>query len=443
LKTNIAYKDIIRLSLPIIAGSAIENLTFLINAIFLGRVGPVALGVVALGGLFYLAFIMLGFGFGIGTQIVIARRFGEKNFNEIGRTLHHSAIFLLMLGCIFITLFQLFGRHIFSHIIESEEVKRGVSGFLSYRIWGLLFAYCNILFRSFYTGIMRTRIISVYSSVLALTNIFFDYSLIFGNFGFPRMGVEGAGLASLIAEIVSTIFFIIFTISKKDIGEFRITRYFGFDLQLLGRLIKTAGPVMFQFSLSFGTWFLFFLMVEKIGEVPLAVSHLLRTFYMVVLLPVWGFASVTNTLVSYKIGSGQIGEIGSIVKKVLLLAVSTCGILVILLDILSGHYFSIFTNNQNLILACIPVLKVVSISSLLVTIGIVLYNVVSGSGKTIVTLSIETIVIIFYMLWTYTIVYHIHGSVAMVWVAEILYGLIMTILAGIYLKYGNWRATKV
>jgi putative MATE family efflux protein len=443
VQTNITYKEIIKLSLPIIAGSAIENMTFLINAIFLGHVGPEALGAIALGGLFYLALIMLGFGFGIGTQIVIARRYGERNFNEIGRTLHHSAIFLLLSGSAFIIIFHFLGNQLFLKIVDSNEVYVGVTGFLSYRIWGLLFAYTNILFRSFYTGIMRTKVVSIYSCILASINIFFDYALIFGNFGFPKMGVEGAGLASVIAEIGATIFFILFTISRKDIGEFRITRYYGFDRRLLGRLLKTAAPVMAQFSLSFGSWFLFFLMVEKMGKIPLAASQLLRSFYMVTMLPVWGFASATNTLVSYKMGCGQVSEIGKIVKKVLILAVLTSATLVIIIDLLSKHYFSIYTNNQELISNCIPVLLVVSISSILVTIGIVLYNVVSGSGKTNITLSIEAIVIIFYMLWTYIVVYHFHGSISMVWVAEILYGMIMALLAGLYLKFGNWRTSKV
>jgi putative MATE family efflux protein len=443
LKKAITYKDILRLSLPIIAGSAIENLTFLFNTLFLGRVGAVALGAIALGGLFYLAFIMLGFGFGIGAQIIMARRYGEKNLSEIGRTLFHAAIFLLIIGCLFIVTYQLFGKQIFRHIVTSKAVCESVIGFLSYRIWGLLFAYINILFRSFYTGIMRTKVIGVYSGIVTITNIFFDYSLIFGNFGFPKMGIEGAGLASVIAEIAATLFFIIFTISRKNIGEFHITKYFKFDFNLLGRILKTASPVMLQFSLSFGTWFLFFLMVEKMGEIPLAVSHLLRTFYLVTMLPIWGFASATNTLVSFKIGSGQTHEIGSIVKKVLSLALITVSILVLMLDIFSKHYFGIFTNNQVLIDACIPVLKVVSTSSILVTLGVILYNVVSGSGRTIVTLTIETIVITFYMLWTYCVVYIFHGSIAMVWIAEVLYGLIIAILASIYLKYGNWRNAKV
>jgi putative MATE family efflux protein len=397
----------------------------------------------ALGGLFYLALIMLGSGFGIGSQIVIARRYGEKNYNEIGRTLYHSAFFLLIIGCLFIVAYQLIGKQLFNQMITSKAVCESVIGFLSYRIWGLLFAYINILFRSFYTGIMRTKVIGIYSGILTFVNIFFDYALIFGNFGFPKMGIEGAGLASVIAEIAATLFFVVFTISRKNIGEFHIIRFFKFDFKLLGRILKTAGPVMFQFTLSFGTWFLFFLMVEKMGEIPLAVSHLLRTFYLVTMLPMWGLASVTNTLVSFKIGSGHIQEIYSIVKKVMLLALTTATFLVLALVILSKHYFGIYTNNQVLIDACIPVLKVVSASTILVTIGIILYNVVSGSGRTIVSLTIETIVVTFYMLWTYYVVYIMHGSIAMVWVAEVLYGLIITILASLYLKYGNWRNAKV
>jgi len=188
--TTVTYKEIFQLSLPIMAGSAIENLTTIINIIFLGRVGAVALGAVAVGGIFYLALIMLGFGFGIGTQIIVSRRFGEKKYEDIGNTLHHAASFLLPLAIILLVLVQTLGNNFFQSFLKSHDVCTGVKDFMHFRIWGILFAFTNILFRAFYIGIQKTRVIGYCSLIIALFNIFFDYTLIFGNFGLPKWELQ-------------------------------------------------------------------------------------------------------------------------------------------------------------------------------------------------------------------------------------------------------------
>jgi putative MATE family efflux protein len=443
LKTTVTYKEIFQLSLPIMAGSAIEKLTAIINIAFLGRVGSAALGSVAIGGIFYLALIMLGFGFGIGTQIIVARRFGEKNYSDIGNTLHHAAAFLLPLAVVIFILVHYFGNSFFQNLLKSQEVCTGVKEFMFYRIWGILFAFTNILFRAFYIGIQKTFIIGLSSLIIALFNIFFDYTLIFGNFGFPDMGVAGAGLSSVIAEISGTVFLVLYTLYRRDINEFALTRFSKFSFELLTRIFKLAGPVMLQFSISFGGWFAFFLMVEKMGEIPLAASNLIRTFYMIVLLPIWGFASATNTLVSYKMGSAAVNEISSLAKKLIGLSLLTVTALVLLTNLFSHSFFKIYTTDPVLIEACHPILLVVSISSVLVTFAVILFNVVSGAGKTQITLITEFIVIVLYVAWTYFLVHFTKSSIAMVWTAEVLYGVAMALLSGLYLKFGNWRKSVV
>jgi len=441
--STLKYGDILKISLPIIAGSAIENLTAIFNTAFLGRVGPIALGAVAIGGIFYMALVMIGFGFGIGTQIIVARRFGEKNLKEIGHTLHHSAIFLLPLAIVIFCLVQSSGNYFFHSFLKSKEVETGVIDFMNYRIWGILFAFINILFKAFYIGIQKTKIIGLSSLLIAVMNIVFDYSLIFGHFGFLKMGVAGAGLASVIAEVTGTIFFIIYSMSRSDISEFRITKFSGFDYKLLGKIFKIASPVMFQFSISFGGWFVFFALVEQMGEIPLAVSNIIRTFYMIVLLPLWGYASATNTLVSYKIGSNKVNEIGPLVRRILILSIASVSTLVFLTDIFSHFIFRLYTDNLILIQACYPVLVVVSVSSILVSTSVILFNVVSGAGKTMVSLFTESIVISIYIIWTYLMVHSGKATTAKVWTSEILYGFIMGTISALYLKYGNWKKSSV
>ena len=78
-------KDIMRIAYPILISLLMEQMIGMTDTAFLGRVGEVELGAAAIAGIYYLAVFMMGFGFGIGAQILIARRNGEKHYGEIGK----------------------------------------------------------------------------------------------------------------------------------------------------------------------------------------------------------------------------------------------------------------------------------------------------------------------------------------------------------------------
>jgi putative MATE family efflux protein len=443
LKTTITYKEIILLSLPIIAGSAIDNFIILMNTAFLGHVSQVSLGAAAIGGIYYLALVMVGFGFGIGTQIIIARRLGENKRSEIGSTLHHSTAFLAPIALLFLVLTLYFGKSFFHYFIHSKDIYNSVMVYMHFRIFGIFFAFFNILFRSFYTGILKTKVIGYSSAIIAVFNVFFDYTLIFGHFGFPALGIAGAGISSVIAEVSGSTFFLVYTFMHKGIDEFNITSFAKLKFKILWNILKVASPVMLQFAVSFGGWFAFFIMVEGMGETPLAISNIIRTVYMIVLLPLWGYSSTTNTLTSYKIGTGNIGEVGPLIRKIIKLSFVTVISFVIIINLFAHSWFRLFTNDIILINGCIPVLQVVSISSIFISFAFILYNGVAGTGNTKISLFIETFIITLYVFWTYFTTHEIHPSIAKVWTSEILYGIAMAFLSGLYLKFGNWKKASI
>ena len=94
MRTSVKYSEIWKIAYPIILGSLAQNILNVTDTAFLGRVGEVALGASAIGGIFYLVIVMLSWGFGIGTQIIIGRRNGEGKFQDIGATLEHAFFFL-------------------------------------------------------------------------------------------------------------------------------------------------------------------------------------------------------------------------------------------------------------------------------------------------------------------------------------------------------------
>lgn len=443
MKTAVKYREIWLIAYPIILGSVAQNLLNVTDTAFLGRIGMVALGAGAIGGIFYFTAVMLAWGFGIGTQIIIARRRGENALPQIGRTFQHGFYFQVPLALSLFSIMQFFAKDILVHIIDSPEVYQSTIEFIRYRSYGVFFASVNMLFRGFYVGITKTRVITYTTSLMASVNILLDYVLIFGKFGFPEMGIAGAALASVIAEFTAMVFFTLYTLFRLNGREYYLYKLWRFDKELYNRIILLSLPIMMQNFFSMVAWLIFFLFVEKLGEQALAVSNIIRSFYIVLMIPMWGFASATNTLVSGLIGQGKGQEVMPLVLKI----VRLCFVMVLFM-VAIGTFFPvsalrIYTNDLILIQVSLPVLYVVNFAALLLAVAFIFFNGVSGTGKTQISFSIEIVVILIYLAFTYLVADYFRLPVQYVWMAEYIYASLLGFLSFLYLKGGHWKSARV
>ncbi len=386
---------------------------------------------------------MLGWGFGIGTQIIISRRFGEKKLSEIGIVIEHSLYFLIPLAVLMFFLMFFVSDNFLGFLLKSGDIQSASNEYLHYRLYGILFAYVNMAFRALYIGIGRTKVISWTTIVMAVVNVLFDYLLIFGKFGFPELGIKGAAIASVMAEFAAMITFFVYARLDKNLEPFLIFKFQYLSKQLYYRIIKVASPMMFQNFFSIGVWFLFFVLVESLGEHALAISNIIRSVYVVIMLPIWGFASATNTLVGWVIGQGKEGEVLRVLKKVIILSFFSVLLLIGLILIAPEKVLHIYTNDMLLIRDALPVLYVVSGSALFIAVGFILFNGVSGTGKTNVSLSLEIGILFIYLAYSYSLIKFFDVTVAQIWTAEYIYGALLAIISYLYLRSGRWKGHGV
>ena len=186
-------------------GNMAQTIINFTDTAFLGHLGVVALGASMLAGLFYLLFTTVAAGFAIGIQIIVARRFGEKNYGRIGVIFEHGSIFVLLLGSLLFSILYFCSDRLLMLLIDSPNIYDASVEYIKYRQFGILFVCFNYLYRALYVGISDTKVITYSTLVMAVVNIVLDYCLIFGNFGFHQMGIGGAALASLCAELSACI----------------------------------------------------------------------------------------------------------------------------------------------------------------------------------------------------------------------------------------------
>lgn len=438
MENNYSYRNIWKIAFPIILGSLAQDLITIADTIFVGRLGEIELGAIAIGGIFYLSIIMLGLGFGIGLQVIIARRYGENAIESLRKIWFQGFVILFSLALFFFIVLKLSTPFLLKKIINSELVFSQAINFLNIRFWGIFAAFINIGFRSFFIGIANTKVISYTTFLMAIVNIAFNYLLIFGIGFFPKLEIVGAAYASVIAEYTALLAFVVFTIANKKLKKFRMNFTISPDIKEIAGILKISFPTMLQNFISFGAWFIFFVFVEKMGTKELAVSNIIRSIYIILLLPIMGFSSATSSLTSYCIGQNQQNMLPVIIKRSLLLCLSGIGVITLVCINFPRYIISFFTTEALLIESTIPVFYVVSVASFFLAFGFILFNAVTGTGNTITSLIIESACIAAYLIGVKIISMH-NLQIHHVWGMEFIYGISMGLSSIIYLKWGKWQ----
>ncbi|GHT06672.1 hypothetical protein FACS189423_11580 [Bacteroidia bacterium] len=315
----------------------IQNLIQVIDTAFLGHVGEVELGASAIAGIYYIAVFQIAFGFSTGSQILIGRRNGEKNYDQIGQIVIGGAVFLWTMALLIFLFTRICSESILSRALSSKNVLQASLDYLDWRIWGIFFSTTNVMFRAFFVGITRTKVLTANAILMALTNVFFDYVLIFGHWGFPAMGIGGAALASVIAEASSVLFFIIYTWAAVDLKKYGFTGIILKNLRIIKSILNVSFSLMIQYFLSLSTWLIFFLAIERMGETTLAVSNIIRSFYMIIGIPVFALSATASTLVSNSIGAGKQKEVIALIWKIARLALCISLVFILFLGLLPQY----------------------------------------------------------------------------------------------------------
>jgi len=283
---------------------------------------------------------------------------------------------------------------------------------------------------------------------MAIVNIILDYALIFGHWGFPEMGIAGAAIASVISEAFTTLYFLWYSNKKTKTSlslknQYRFFTYPTIDKKLLKSMFNTSLPVMFQNFISLWGWFLFYLIIEGMGERPLAVSNIIRSIYLILMIPGIAFYSVTYSLVSSTMGKKQPEHIKPLLKRIISLGFIFSLCLAILIMLFPAEVVSIYTNNPDLINATIPTLNIIALALLILPLSMITFAAVSGTGNTRASLYLEIATVIIYLLCTYWFANILKWEVHQVWYTEWIYLIVIGLLSYTYFKTANWKSAKV
>lgn len=426
-RMNYTSKKIWLINFPVMMSILIEQVINITDALFLGYVGEVELGAAALAGIWFLTVYMLGFGFSLGLQVVIAEQNGKQNHTEIGEVFFQGLFFLSGMAIVLCVLSKLLSPLVLKCLITSTEVYKAVMDYLDWRIWGLLFSFPFLAFRSFWVGITQTRVLTISAITAILINIPGNYLFTF----IMDMGISGTALSSSLAELFSLAVLLSATHYRLD------REYYGLHCRFNVRILKSVFSVsvwsMLHAFISVAPWFLFFLAVEHLGELELAIANIVRSISSLFFVIVTSFAATTVALVGNLVGANEQNKIFGLCKRIIGLGYGIGFPLVFLALLFDQSVISVYTNHDVLVQKARPPLVVMLLNYVFALPGYVFVNAVTGTGATRLAFVFQLITILFYLVYLWCMSYWA-VPLAVYWTAEYLFVILLAIQSIIYLK---------
>jgi len=437
LKLNIGYRQILQMSLPISFAILVPQFNFLINSFFLAKLGPGNIGASGITGVYYLIFSAIGFGLNNGLQALISRRGGQEREKEIGTLFMQSIYITLCIALLGILLTYTVAPIIFERNTDPVLFQKSI-GFLYIRIWGLPFLYLYQMRNGLLVGTNQSKLLIWGTLAETISNVFLDYVLIFGRWGFPELGFNGAAYASVSAEFIGMLVVFVMINMRGMNKRFGLFSNFNFDWETTKTILIQSSPLIMQYGISIISWEFFFILVSHDGSMALDISQLMRLLFGFFGIFIWAFAATANTMVANIIGQGMRKRVMILVGRIILLSTGSTLLIFIPLQFFPRELLLLFNEDVAYLEAAIPVLRVVSIAILIMSVATVCLNSVTGTGNTRINLMIEAITIMLYCIYIYLVMEKFDLSIAWGWASELLYWSCILIMSFLYLKSGKW-----
>ncbi len=443
LQVNISNKQILGIALPITAAIIVPQINFITNNIFLGGLGQGALALAGITGVYYLIFAVVGHGLNNGLQALISRRAGENRIDAIGNLFSQGIRIALVFAAIGIAITWLVAPKVLSWSLHDPESVRTCVRFLNIRILGLPFLYVYQMRNALLVGTNQSKYLIIGTAIEALTNIFFDYGLIYGKFGMPQMGFDGAAYASIISEFAGlAVIFIVIRLNgvSKQLHLFKNWTYDAANAKLI---VVQSYPLILQFVISIMSWEFFYILIEHHGQQALAISNTMRNIFGFFGCFTWAFAATANTMVSNVIGQNLQEQVPRLINRIMFWSLGFASLVCLFLNLFPHAFLSIYGQGEDFITAAIPVLRIVSSALLFMSISVVWMNAVTGTGNSKMNLLSEFAAITLYCIYVYTVLEKMNLPLVWGWASEWIYWTTIFIPSFWYIRSGRWKNRKI
>ena len=385
-------EKLVKIAIPIMATSFIQIAYNLIDMMWVGKNGSNSVAAVGTAG-FYpwlaMAFVMFS---KIGGEVKVAQSMGEKNTKEVKSYIKSSIELNVFLSITYTLVLILFNKQLIDIFnLGDLEVITMSRQYLVILAIGMIFYFINPVFTSIFIGLGNSSIPFRINTIGLIANIILDPLLIFGFGPIDALGTNGAGIATITAQIIVTCVFVGYIIKNK-IEYFKVKYFRNIELEYFKTLYKLGLPVAIQNALFTLISMAMGVIVASFGPVAVAVQKVGSQIESISWMSADGFASALSTFTGQNYGAYKFDRINKGSKIGLIGALIWGSITTLVLVFLGDIIFRAFINEPDAIIKGVDYLKILGYSQLFMCIEITITGILNGLGRTYIP-SVTSIVL--------------------------------------------------
>ncbi len=381
-------KLLLTMSLPMIISMIVQALYNVVDSIFVSQINENALTAVSLAFPIQNLMIAVASGTGVGVNALLSRSLGEKNYDQADKAANNS-ILLALIGFAVFCLFGLFGSRIFftMQTDDAQIIEYGVQYMTV--ICGLSIGiFMQVTLERLLQATGMTFYTMLTQGLGAILNIIFDPILIFGYFGFPKMGVTGAALATVFGQIVATLLAIFFNVARNHEIHIHPTRM-RFDAPTIKGIYAVGVPSILMMSIGSVMTFgmnKILLVFSSTAAAVFGVYFKLQSFFF---MPVFGLNNGMVPIIAFNYGARKKDRITHTIRLSCIFAFIMMMLGLIVFQIIPDKLLLLFNASEDMISIGSNALRIISWSYLFAGFCIVLSSVFQALGNGVYSLIVS------------------------------------------------------
>ena len=370
------YQRLVRIALPITLQNFIMSTLNMVANVMIGQLGETAVAAVGLAGQIFFLLNLALFGLASGAAIFTAQFWGNRDIPNIRRVVGISLVFSMAVGLFFWAIAIFLPETALSIYSKDEAVVALGSQYLRIIGWAYLFFAVSIVYALALRSTGEVKVPLMVSISALGVNILLSYGLIFGHFGLPKMGIQGAAVAALIARLLECAILLGVTYKRRLPPAVMIKDMVGIPLSFVTKVLRRVIPV----TLNEVLWSLgitvYYIIYARIGTEAIAAMNIASTVDMMAMVLFIGIANACAILVGNLIGAGEEREAHRYAGRTIGLGIIGGVVMGVLIIAFSGPILSLYNVSAQVITNAEAILRVIAlffwvrISNLIIFIGV-------------------------------------------------------------------------
>ena len=298
-------RKLVKIATPIAIQGIVSATLSMVDNIMVGFLGETELAAVGVGSQLFMVHYLVLFGILSGSATFMAQFYGTKDMANIRKVIGFDFTLLAVLGAVCFILVNGFTDGILSVYTEDPAVKVLAAQYVRINSFSFLLLAVSAPLEMAFKATQQVKIPMTISTVIFFTNITINYILIFGKFGFPALGVAGAAIGTISSRIIEVVMNSYFAFRSKNEFLGKAGSYFGWDRELIKRIIKNATPTTVnEFFWSFGQT-MYVAAFSRISTTAYAAYQAANSIFNIFNFAAFSIGDAALILIGEKLGEGD------------------------------------------------------------------------------------------------------------------------------------------